>query len=94
MVFGAWWRNLDIWESKRSQTHHGILIGLVYEDTPAESADIQRGDIIRGIDDIEVFDSPHFSRLLHMLAGQHVRLTIQRGDTTLIQDVALNGFKP
>jgi hypothetical protein len=93
MIFGARPANANKWQGTDDKTHYGVLIAQVYEDTPAKSANILNGDVIYGVNDTEVVDNQQFSQLINRLAGHTVRLTIQRGDVTLTQNIALNPHK-
>ena len=61
----------------------GVLIGRVYSDTPADRANLQRGDIILKVDDKEVKRPNQIQSQIAMKhPGDPVKLTIRRLDKT------------
>lgn len=56
----------------------GVYVTAVGEDTPAEEAGLQRGDIITAFDDVAVTDMEELSaRLQYYKGGETVEMTIQ-----------------
>lgn len=59
----------------------GVRISAVAEPSPANSADVRPGDIVLAIDRQPIEDLAYLRRLLRpRAAGEHVLLTIKRGD--------------
>jgi serine protease Do len=61
----------------------GIMIGEVVNDSPAERAGIQSGDIIMAIDGIPVEDARDLARLIRSKANKSVELAVKRESQTI-----------
>ena len=73
----------DIAKAQGLERPLGVIVSEVYDDSPADNADLRRGDLVMTIDGREVFDE----RGLKFLAatkspGEKVSLEVLRGGTT------------
>ncbi len=73
----------DIAKAQGLERPVGVIVSEVYDDSPADNADLRRGDLVMTIDGREVFDE----RGLKFLAatkspGEKVSLEVLRGGTT------------
>jgi S1-C subfamily serine protease len=92
---GARWfggdQDLEILESE------GVLITGIIADTPAQTAQLQRGDIILSVNGQKVNTRQEIDELLATLeAGQEIRLEIKRGTETITKRLTLETrlFRP
>jgi serine protease Do len=72
----------ELTEEQREQLElreHGVIVTRVHEG-PASNAGVRRGDVIVGLNGVEVRDAEHFDELVSELpAGRSVPLLVQRG---------------
>jgi S1-C subfamily serine protease len=68
----------------------GLLVLRVMEDSPADKAGIQRGDILLSIDDQEVASASEVREILEdHKGGDKIRATVKHGDETKTVEVTL-----
>jgi S1-C subfamily serine protease len=67
----------------------GILVGKVLEDTPAEDAGLQVGDLIVAVDDREIRDAGDLIGALEHAGGGEIVLEVVRDGRTLMLDAVL-----
>lgn len=68
----------------------GVVVAEVEAGSPAERAGIQRGDVIAGVNDDNTLSVEAFwDRVQRVLAGEEVRLRLQRGEVR-VQAAALD----
>lgn len=75
---------------KKAGSNKGILIGTVVKQTPAYSAEIINGDVLRKIDNTEINDVPSFTSLIHQKAGNKVTILLTRDGKEIVKEVKLN----
>ena len=62
----------------------GVLINSIFKNGPADQAGIRMGDIVRKINDVEVYDIKDVQKMVaDLMPGQSVVLEIQRKDKEL-----------
>ena len=68
-----------------TQVEHGLRIGQVYDDSPAEKAGLREGDVIVAADGQELADKPEEAAtgLIKGPKGTDVTLTVRRGGKRL-----------
>jgi C-terminal processing protease CtpA/Prc len=62
----------------------------VIKDSPAFRADILKGDILRKIGDIDIYDLKNFQQVMVQYAGQKVHVEILRDGQAIKKDIQLN----
>ncbi len=71
----------------------GVLVGAVFEGTPAARAGIAPGDIIESINATPVRDRRDYINVLrNQTGGESLRLSLRRGEKTLALDVTPTPF--
>ncbi len=70
-------------------SNKGVLIYAVIKGSPAFEADILKGDVLRKIGDVAVFDAESFQKALAEYQGREVDVLIVRGDKELHKSVKL-----
>jgi Do/DeqQ family serine protease len=69
----------------------GVLVARVNEDTPAEKAGLQEGDVILAVDGHEVDSVAQLRNKVSLLpVGHEAELEIMRGDDTMTRNVTLD----
>lgn len=77
-----------------NHTQAGVRVGMVMEDSPANSAGIQQGDILLSVDGREVNGLYELRNALNGIPpGQSLPLSIQRDGETLVLDIVV-GSRP
>jgi S1-C subfamily serine protease len=71
-------------------SNKGLLVYAVIKDSPAFRADILKGDILRKIGDIDIYDLKKFQEVMIQYAGQKVHIEILREGQTIKKDIELN----
>jgi len=89
-VFGAFVREPKPEERRQIGSNTGLLITVVVKGSPAFSADLFRGDVIKSIAGTPIRDLQDFSSTLSRSAGQAVDLTILREGKEFQKTVHLN----
>lgn len=75
---------------KKVGSNKGIYITVVVKGSPAFNADLLSGDIIRKLNDTEVIDMAHFSKLGAENKEQQIKLEVFRDGKTIIKQIQLN----
>lgn len=70
-------------------SNKGVLIYAVIKGSPAFEADILKGDVLRKIGDVAVFDAESFQKALSEYEGREADVLIVRGDKELHKSVKL-----
>lgn len=73
---------------------HGVLVERVHEDSPAEKAGVEVGDIITKIDDALVNDYKALKRAVAARPNERVSMTIYRRGNKLSKAVTLGEREP
>ncbi len=68
---------------------HGILVDKVYEESPAEKADIKIGDIIMEIDGAKIHDYKDLKNAIKSKPNEKVKLHIYRSKKMITKNVEL-----
>ena len=68
----------DLREHLGADRDRGVLVGRVTEDSAAEKAGIQVGDLIVGVEDDEIEDAGDLREALRSRAGESVRIDLVR----------------
>ncbi|MEO1474874.1 MAG: DegQ family serine endoprotease [Pseudomonadota bacterium] len=85
--------NFDIARSQGLERPVGVIVTEVYEDGPAEQADLRRGDLITSIDGREVFDERGLNFFTATMSpGEEVELNVLRGGQPLTTQVLLSAL--
>jgi serine protease Do len=73
----------------------GVLVTNVVQDSPADKAGLEKGDIITAIDDREIADTGELTKVISSAeVGQTVKVTYWRGDGEQTTDVTLGESPP
>lgn len=85
-------RELTPQQKNRLQGKSGVLV--VAAEGAAAAAGIRRGDIVLAVNNTEVQNLEHFTRLIkEASSGKSIALLVQRGDSMLFVPVKINGTK-
>mgnify|MGYP001592191526 CR=1 FL=1 len=88
-IFGTHIRDLTPEIKQQIGSNKGVLIYAVIKESPAFEADILKGDVLRKIGDIAVFDGESYQKALTEYQGREVDVLIIRGDKELHKSVKL-----
>ncbi|NCU30981.1 PDZ domain-containing protein [Candidatus Saccharibacteria bacterium] len=89
-ILGVQAINLSEAQRRDLQSNKGVCIKLVVRGGPAFISDVLEGDIIKKINDEEIMDIDHFSRILKRHKGKGVTFSIIRNDEVVNKNVQLN----
>jgi S1-C subfamily serine protease len=89
-IFGVYAADLTPEDRQKIGSNKGLLIYAVIKDSPAFRADILKGDILRKIGDIEIYDLKNFQEVVNQYAGQKVHIDILREGQEIKKDIELN----
>ncbi|MDN5351714.1 MAG: serine protease Do, partial [Clostridiales bacterium] len=83
--------NIDEASSELYEIPVGVLIQYVYEGSPAETAGLQKNDLIIGVDDVTVYNMDDLTGYISaMKPGDQINLKILRdGDTKMVVSITL-----
>ncbi|MEO0883048.1 MAG: DegQ family serine endoprotease [Pseudomonadota bacterium] len=85
--------NFDIAQSQGLDRPVGVIVTEVYDDGPAEKADLRRGDLITSIDGREVYDERGLNFFTATMSpGEKVELDVLRGGQPFKTDVLLSAL--
>ena len=90
VIFGVYYNNLSDELRKKLGRNTGVLVTLVFFDTPAFRSNFFSGDVIIAINDNEVFSPAEFGSLLGRFAGRKCSIKVLRDGETLSIPVQLN----
>ena len=89
-ILGAITNDLTPEFKKQIGSNKGVLIRAIIKNSPAFSADLLKGDIIRKANDVEVLDPESFSKFLVVNAGRKVTFSLIRDGKELTKTIQLN----
>lgn len=72
------------------QSNKGVVVSVVVKGSPAFQVDILKGDVIKSIDDTEIYDAQSFAGSVSKHQGQKTVLTIYRNGQEIRKEVQLN----
>lgn len=85
--------NFDIAQSQGLERPVGVIVTEVYDDGPAEKADLRRGDLITTIDGREVYDERGLNFFTATMSpGEQVELDVLRGGRAFKTNVLLSAL--
>ena len=87
---GTYVVDLDADKRAEIQSNKGMLIEAVIKNSPAYRSDIFRGDILRKIGDVDIYDGKSFQEALEKYAGQTVSVIIYRDGEIIEKQIQLN----
>lgn len=88
-IFGTHIRDLTPEIKQQIGSNKGVLIYAVIKGSPAFDVDILKGDVLRKIGDVSVFDRDSFQKALTEYQGREADVLIIRGDKELHKSVKL-----
>lgn len=88
-MFGTHIKDLTPEMKQQIGSNKGMLIYAVVKGSPAFEADILKGDILRKIGDVSVFDLESFQRALSENEGKETDVTLFRANKEIIKSVKL-----
>jgi serine protease Do len=75
--------------------NNGVLVANVVQDSPADKAGLEQGDIITAIDDQDISDTGELTEVISSSeVGQTIKVTYWRGDKEQTVDVTLAESPP
>lgn len=89
-LFGALVNDLPSELRQKTGSNKGVLVIAVVKGTPAFSADILRGDVIKKVNNTEILDRNHFAVTILANANKKVNITILRDGKEMVKEVHLN----
>jgi len=72
------------------QSNKGMLVEAVIKDSPAYRADIFRGDILKSIGTVNIYDIKNYEEALKKYAGMSVKVVILRSGKLIEKEVTFN----
>jgi len=72
------------------QSNKGVIVAAVMKGSPAFKADIIKGDILKRIENTEIYDAASFSSVVEQFAGKKVKLIIYRNGNEIKKSISLN----
>lgn len=88
-IFGTHIRDLTPEIKQQIGSNKGVLIYAVIKGSPAFEADILKGDVLRKIGDVSVYDQESFQRALSDYESKETNVTILRGEKEITKSVKL-----
>lgn len=92
-VFGVYIRDLTPELRKSIGSNKGVLVNAVIKNSPAFRADIFKGDILRKIGDVDLYDTKTFQEALEKFAGQKIVVDIMRDGNEIQKEIQLDQRK-
>jgi len=89
-AFGVHVRALPPELRQQIASNKGVLVNAVVNNSPAFRCDILKGDVLRKIGDVEIYDSNSFGQAVNRFAGQKVTVEIFRDGKELQKEVQLD----
>ncbi len=89
-TFGLIPINLDADLRAKIQSNKGMLVEAVIKDSPAYRSDIFRGDIIKTIGTIDIYDIKNYEEALKKYAGMITKVIILRSGKLIEKEVVFN----
>lgn len=89
-TFGTFLSELTDEERQKISSNKGMRVVAVVKNSPAFFADIFRGDILRQIGEIEIYDQQRFIEALRMYKEKTVEVTVNQNGFNIIKLVTLN----
>lgn len=71
-------------------SNKGVFVNAVIRNSPAFRADILKGDILRKIGDVDLYDSKSYQEALGKFAGQKIIIEILRNGKELQKEIQLD----
>lgn len=71
-------------------SNKGVLVNAVVKNSPAFRADILKGDILRKINEVELYDAKSFHNMIENFAGQKVVVEILRDGKEIQKEIQLD----
>lgn len=90
LILGVQVKELTPEARNEMQSNKGVLVIVVTKGSPAFHSDLLEGDIIKKVDDIDIYDGPELVKQVSEHAGQKVIFTIYRNGVILKKEVQLN----
>ena len=93
-IFGALAKDLPPELRQKIGSNKGVLVIAVVKGTPAFSADILMGDVIKKINNIEILDQKHYEATLIINANKKINITLLRNGKEIVKEIHLNPTPP
>jgi len=90
IIFGINLQDLTTELRQELGSNKGVLIRAVLKGSPAFQADVLRGDVLRRIGDIEIYDLETYHAALEKYKGQAVSVEIYRNGKKIEKKIKLN----
>jgi len=89
-IFGVYPVDLNSEIRQRIGSNKGVLVNVVIKNSPAFRADILKGDILRKINGIKLYDAKSFNETVANFAGQKILVEIIRDGKDLQKEFQLD----
>ena len=89
-ILGVWVKDLPPEIRSEIGSNKGVLVTVVVKNSPAFQSDILKGDILKRIDDTEIYNTESFTNTIRKHEGQKVIITVYRNGKLIRKEVQLN----
>jgi C-terminal processing protease CtpA/Prc len=72
------------------QVDHGVIVEKIHDDSPAERAGLEVGDIIMEIDKVQITDYQDLKKVVARRPNERVTITVYRKGKILSKDITLD----
>jgi hypothetical protein len=93
-ILGAYGKDLPPELRQRIGSNKGLLVDVVVKDSPAYRADIVNGDILRKINNTEIYDESTLGSAVKANAEKKVSILLIRDGKEIVKEVMLNPVPP
>lgn len=74
---------------QRISSNKGMMVEAVIKGSPAFDSDILRGDVIKKIGDIAIYDEDSFQRAINQYQGTRTDVLLHRGDSEISKPIQI-----
>jgi len=89
-IFGALLSDLNAEQKQSLGSNKGVIITTIIKNSPAYANDFLVGDILRKINNQEIYDKQDFSKYLVRYAGTEVTIEMYRNNDTIVKTIKLD----
>jgi hypothetical protein len=89
-IFGVHTEDLSTELRQKIGSNKGVIVNAVIKNSPAFQADILKGDILKRIEDVEIYDVKSFHDATDKYAGKKVHVIFFRDGNEINKEIELN----
>ena len=90
---GTYVTDLDADKRAEIKSNKGVVISAVVKGSPAYNADIFKGDILKKIGDVDIYDTEKYTQAIDKYEGRKTEIEIYRGGEILIKNIEIQTIK-